>query len=151
MGKTFVLDARCATAEERSYDFAEGPCYDLMKDLRLQFLGIKHDQIEAGDGSSAHSVDITDRIGCCNLAEGVGIVHRRHDEVCGGDQGDFIREAIDARIITGVKADEKIGILVFRQLSQKAPEPDRVEFGRSPAGLGQAHQGRLLKQLHHFH
>jgi hypothetical protein len=85
------------------------------------------------------------------LAEGVRIVHRRRDEVCGRDQGDLIRQAIDARIIAGIKADEKIWILVFRQLSQKVPEPDRVEFCRSPAGLGQAHQCWLLKQLHHFH
>ena len=116
-----------------------------MKDLRLQFLGRKHDQIEAGDGSSAHGIDVTDGIGCCNLAEGVGIVHRRRDEVCGGDQGDFIREAVDARIITGVKADKKIGILVLRQLGEKRSEPDRVEFCRSTAGLGQAQQGRFLK------
>ena len=46
---------------------------------------------------------------------------------------------IDPRIITGIKANEKIGILVLRERGQKLSEPDRVEFGRSPAGLGKAH------------
>jgi hypothetical protein len=44
-----------------------------------------------------------------------------------------------------------MGILVLRQLSQKASEPDRVEFSRSPASLGQAHERRFLKQFGHIH
>jgi hypothetical protein len=35
----------------------------------------------------------------------------------------------------------------LRELPEKIAEPDRVDFGRSAAGLGKTHQGMFLKQL----
>jgi hypothetical protein len=35
----------------------------------------------------------------------------------------------------------------LRELPEKIAEPDRVDFGRSAAGLGKTHQGVFLKKL----
>jgi hypothetical protein len=35
----------------------------------------------------------------------------------------------------------------LRELPEKIAEPDRVDFGRSAAGLGKTHQGVFLKQF----
>jgi hypothetical protein len=97
-------------------DLAESPCHDLMQNLRLQLLGREHGQVEAGDGSPSHGVDVADGIGCGDLAEGERIIHRRSDEICGRDQGDLVREAIDPRIVARFVANKEIGILVLGQL-----------------------------------
>jgi hypothetical protein len=47
-----------------------------------------------------------------------------------------------------VKAHQEIGVIDLGQFLEEFAEPDRVDFGRSAAGLGKAHQCRFLKQLH---
>jgi len=70
------------------------------------------------------------------LTENVGIVYRRRDNVGCGDDGRFIREPVDTGIVAGVKPDQQVGVLIFRQPCDKFSEPDRVDFCRSPARLG---------------
>jgi hypothetical protein len=69
------------------------------------------------------------------LAEKIRIIYRRCDNIGRGDDGRFIREPVDSGIVAGIKADQQVRILVFRQPCNKFSEPDRVDFRRSPAGF----------------
>jgi hypothetical protein len=50
-----------------------------------------------------------------------------------------------------VIAHQQIGIVRHGQTRQQFTEPDRVDFSRSTAGLGQALQGRFLQQFEKGH
>ena len=133
-----VVDAVAAGQySPRLCDFVQSTGYDLVHDLRFQFLRGKRNQVEAGNGGSAHGVHVTDGIGSSDLAELKGVVHRRRDVVGGHDQGDFVRQFVDPGIVTGFHAHQQAGIFVRWQRQQHFVEPDRVDFSCSAAGFGQ--------------
>ena len=95
-------------------------------------------------GLAAHGVDVAEGVGGRDLAEDIGIVDRRGDEIGGDHDGQVFAEAVDAGVIAGVVSHQQVGVIGLGQTGEKRCEPDRVDFGRSAAGLGEALQGRLL-------
>ena len=116
-------------------NLAEGACHDFMEHFRLQSFGGKHGEVETCHRPATHSINVTDGIGCRNLAEGERIVDRRRYEIRGRNEGDLVGESVNTGIIAGLKAHEKVRVLYLRNLRQKFAEPDRVQLGCSPTGL----------------
>ncbi len=98
-------------------DFIERTGHDTVKDVGIQFFRRKCHQIKTCHRPAAHGIHVTDRICCGNLTEKIRIVYRRCDNVGRGDDGRFVRESVDTGIVTGIKADQQVWILVFRQSS----------------------------------
>ena len=72
---------------------------DLPQKAQIQMLGREHDQIEGGQRHPAHGIDVGDGVGRGDLAEPVGIVHRRGDEVHGVDHGDLVGQPVHRRVV----------------------------------------------------
>jgi hypothetical protein len=126
---------------------AQGARHDLLQIPGRQFGRREADQIQADPRLRAHRVDIAQGVGCRYLPVGIGVVNRRCNEIGGGDQGQFIGEFIDPGIIAGIVANQQIIIRSLGQAVEQCTEPDRVDFGRSAAGLGKILQGRFFKQM----
>ncbi len=60
---------------------------------------------QRGDGTSAHGIDVAQRIGGGDLAEGVGIVHHGSEEVHGLDQREVGSDFVDAGVVGVIEAD----------------------------------------------
>ena len=86
------------------------PLEDLLQCLDPQFFYRKHHQIQSGDGSTTHGINVGERVGCGNTSEPDRIVDRRGYEINRRDNCESIGQTIYRRIITGFKTDEQVGI-----------------------------------------
>ena len=102
-------------------------------------VGESHDG-ERRDGSATHGVNIAQRVGRCNLAEDVGIVHNGRKEIHGLNQRQIGRESIHSRVVTGVKAHQDVWIGLFRQLGQYGVQNTWTQLGRSTRRFDQGGQ-----------
>lgn len=100
---------------------------------------------------TAHGIDIAEGIGGGNLSIDEGVVHRGGDEIGRGHQGQFLAEPVYSGIITGIVAYQEIFILRLGKTVKQGSEPDRVDFGRSAAGLRQVLQGRFSEVVEYGH
>jgi len=65
---------------------------------------------ERGDGAAAHGVDVAQRVGGGNGAEGVRIVDDGGEEIHRLHQGTLRRQLVHAGIVGGVKPDQHVFI-----------------------------------------
>ena len=86
-----------------------------MKDGLFQCLGWEPHQIKAREWSTAHGVDIAQRVRSGDLSKDKGIVNRRSDKVGSRHHRHIIIEAIDSCIVTLLEADQQILILGLGQ------------------------------------
>ena len=96
----------------------------------LSFIRESHDG-ERGDGSATHGVNVAQRIGRRDLAEGVGIVHNGRKEIHGLNQCQVRAELIHSSVVIGVEAHQHIWGGLFRQLGQHAVQNTWTQLGRS--------------------
>ena len=99
-------------------DFAQRPFDDSVQYLGSQFAGGEAHQIQAGEWTASHSVDVTQRIGGTDLSEQIRIVYWRCDKIGGDDQSGLIIQLIDAGIVAGIETNQQVRILILRQCCQ---------------------------------
>ena len=83
--------------------------------------------------TTAHGVNITERIRCGDLSEQVRIVHNRRKKVYGLHKSEICREFVNSSVVIRVEPDEDIRIGLSRELSQYGIERCGIEL-RGAAG-----------------
>src|SRR4029077_5250307 len=77
----FVADAVAANHCASGFDhFGKTAGEDAFEDFKIDLVG-KTDQGQRGEGTASHGVDVGECVGSGDLAEGVGIVNDRGEEV----------------------------------------------------------------------
>jgi hypothetical protein len=79
---------------------------DFVDDLVADEVDGHADDGEGGEGLAAHGVDVGERIGGGDLAVKVWVVDDGGEEVDGLDEGAFIVETIDSRVVGGGTTDD---------------------------------------------
>jgi hypothetical protein len=109
---------------------------------------------ERGERLSAHRVDVGERVGRGDLAERVGIVHHRREEVDGLDQRARLVQPEHTGVVAGPMVDQHPGVVVLGQAAQDLSQLGRAELaGSTRAGhpLGQAPDPlALVAHLHYI-
>jgi len=75
-----------------------------------------------------------------DLTEQVRVIHDGREEIDRLHQPQFIRQAVNACVIVGVKSDQHIRIALSRQLSQHGVESRRIQFRGATRRLGHRRQ-----------
>ena len=107
--------------------------------------GGEHYNIEGGERTAAHRINVGDGISGRDLPEPVRIIDRWRNEVDGTDHGYLVREAIDRSIISRLNADKQIFIVRGSQPFKRVRQIRRTNFSRSTAGSGQSGQGLFFE------
>ncbi len=108
----FVADAVAADYDASGLDhFGEAAGENVLEDFEIAFFG-EANHGEGGDGASAHGVNVAERVGGGDLAEGVGVVHDGGEEIDGLDECQIGVELIDAGVVGVVEADQDVGIML---------------------------------------
>jgi hypothetical protein len=84
---------------------------DAFENFEIGFVG-EADQGERGERASAHGVDVAERVGGGDLAEGVRIVDDGRKEVDGLHECLVGRELIHSGVVGSVKADQNVGVVL---------------------------------------
>ena len=95
---------------------------------------------------ASHGVNVAQRVGRGDLAEGVRVVHDGREEVHGLDQRQVGRELIHSRVVGGLKAYQDVRVGLFRQLGQHGVQNTWTQLGRSTRRLD--HRGQPLPFVH---
>ena len=103
--------------------------------------------------AAAHRIDIRERVGCRDLAEGKGVIDHRREEIDGLDERSILVDAQHARVVARRVIDEDGGIVAAFQSAQNLGELGGTELRRS-AGAGHAlrqskHAGAVVFVLVH--
>ncbi len=93
----------------RFFHLVEAAADDLLENRRVAFFG------EAYDGKcrnrfSAHGVNIAERIGGRDLAEGEGIVDDRREKIYGLNKRKLLADQIHPGVVVGAEANEYVRI-----------------------------------------
>ena len=106
---------------------------DLTEDVQIHALR-EADEIQCSLHLAAHSVNVAESVCRRDLAEGVGVIHHRREEVHRLHQRDVVGDAVDSRIVPAVVANEKVGVfLTPGQLFQNMAQHSRAELGGTAA------------------
>ena len=94
------------------------------------------DKIQCSLHLAAHSIDITQGVGRCDLAEGIGVIHHRREKIYCLYQRDIICYAVYRRIIPAVVAHQQVRVFFpARQFFQNAAQHTCSQLcGTSAAG-----------------
>ena len=112
---------------------------DAAQDIQVEVVW-KAREIQCEERLASHRVDVAQSVGSRNLAEGVGIVYDRREEVSRADNGLIITHAIDSSIIGCGQTHQEIAIGLCRKGAQYLRELGGAEFACSPRARGQAGQ-----------
>ena len=96
-----------------------------------QFIVRVSDEIQDGFRFAAHGVHVAQGIGGRDLAEHVWIVDDRWKEVDRLDDGQFVRQLVDAGIVVGFSPDKHMSVGVLRQMAQNLSDPLRGNLAGS--------------------
>ena len=106
---------------------------DLTEDVQIHALR-EADEVQCSLHLAAHGVNVAESVCRRDLAEGVGVIHHRREEVHRLHQRDVVGDAVDSRIVPAVVAHEKVGILLAPgQLFQNMAQHSRAELGGTAA------------------
>src|SRR4029077_10587630 len=87
--------------------FRQSTAKDLFQNFKIALCGKGYDR-ECRDRSSAHGVNVAERVGRCNLAKRERLINNRSEEVDCLNQRHSRAETIYAGIITGLEANQDI-------------------------------------------
>src|SRR5262249_7663621 len=96
----------------------------------LLVVGEAH-QVQGGLGRAGHRVDVAQGVRRRDLTVDERIIDDRWEEIDSLDDGDVVREAVHARIVVRLGADEQIRIGHFRQVAQDLRDPLSGELAGS--------------------
>ena len=121
---------------------------DLFEYSHVELLRWEHHQVERGDWTRSHGVDVRDGVRRSDLAKPVRIVHGWRDEVDGGDNGLSLIDSVHRGVVGGSEPNEQILVMNGGQTRKCVRQDRRTNFGRSAAGARQSGQCFLLEQHH---
>jgi hypothetical protein len=105
----FIIDA---VAAEKAYtgfpNLIGSTPYDLFQDPNVESFYRKTDYVEGRLRHRPHCIDITQSIGCRNLAKPVGVIDDGREKVYGLDQGDLIRDLVDTCVFKTFNAYDDV-------------------------------------------
>ncbi len=147
-----VFDAMPADqTDARFRDFVRSALQNSGKFARVAVVDRVAKQVHGRDRSAAHCVDVGERIGGGDLPELIGIVHDRREKVYGLDEGQIGGDTIDARVVAGCQADEKVGIGGNVEITQNLRELGWPNLAGSTGAADKMGQARtLIFQFVHF-
>src|SRR5581483_2357967 len=118
--------------------------------VRIALLDGEAEDVHDRDRPAAHRVDIRERVGRRDLPVEIRVIHDGRKEVHRLNEGEVVREAIDARVIAGRQPDEQVGICGYFQVAQNLRELGRPNLAGSPGAAHQMRQpGPLVYQFAH--
>ena len=112
---------------------------DAAQDVQVEVVR-KACEVQGKERLASHGVDVAQSVGSRNLAERVGIVYDRREEVRRADDGLLVVHAIDGSIIGCGQTYQEIAIGLGGKGAQNLRELGGAEFARSPRASGQAGQ-----------
>ena len=101
-------------------------------------------QVKRGFRLAAHCVDVGQRVRCRDLPEQIGVVRNGREKVHGLHEREFVRHAVDRRVVAFVKPDEQVGVAVHGQPLEQLGEHTRADFRPAPRAVRQLGQLDLL-------
>ena len=122
----------------RFIDLLTGSRNNSGENIWRQVVGRETNQIDAGNRPSTHGIDVAQCIRRTYLTKQHRIVKWRGDEIRRDHDGEFIRQAIDPRIVVGFIPDNEIGIHNRWQITEERLQLDRADLRRSTAGFRQS-------------
>src|SRR6185437_2583165 len=140
------VDDGVATDDDRAglVDLVLPAAQDFGEDLERQLAGGETDDVERGERLAAHGVDVGEGVGGGDLAEGVGVVDDRREEVDGLDEREIVGEDEHAGVVEGLAPDEEPGIGVEREGAEGGREIAGPELGGAPGTAGERRQPDAL-------
>jgi hypothetical protein len=96
--------------------------------------------LSAVTGISAHRVDVAQRIRRRDLAEDIGVIHNRREEIDGVHNRQIRPQAKYSRVVGCFSSDNQIGMFPLRQAVQHVHKVGGAELRRSTRG------GHLLRE-----
>ncbi|MNU78406.1 hypothetical protein D3C71_679940 [compost metagenome] len=99
------------TARNRDTSFSADRCATLEDPgnlFRLQLVDRHTQDRKRHDRLSAHGIDIGNGVGGGDAAKIVGVVHHRHEEVCGGDHACIVVDLPDSGVVGHLVSDQKL-------------------------------------------
>ena len=91
---------------------------------------------------AAHRVDVRERIRRSDLAESVGIIRDRREEVHRLHERELVRHAVDRRVVALVEAHQQIRVAVDADALEQLRQRPGADLRAAPGAL------RELRQLH---
>jgi hypothetical protein len=107
---------------------------DLAQDLDRTFLR-ESDDVEGENRPGPHGVDVREGVGGRDPAEVIGAIDDRREEIDRLDERDFIRQAIDARVVGRGRADEDVWIVDGGKEAQDLRQKLGTELARSAGAV----------------
>ena len=132
------------------FNFVGAPSQNLAENLDFHFPFREADDVQAGLGVTAHSIDIAQRISGGDLAENIGVIDDGSEKIDGVDDGEVGPETIHPRVVGGFRSDQHIDVVKLRQAVQNLHEVGGAELGGSTRGLDLLRQPDCLvfSELH---
>ena len=98
-----------------------------------------HD-VQAQLGFTAHGVHVAEGVGGRDLAEEIGVVGNRREEIHRLHQGQVLGDLVDAGVVALVKAHQQVGVLMDLDAVQQLGQDTGAHLGTTAGALGQFRQ-----------
>ena len=89
-------------------------------------------QVHGQSGPAAHGIYVAERVGCGDLAEGIGIIHDRSEKVDRLNKGGIFIDFVYTGVIAAFIANQQVFIKDIGQTCKYFTEDSRSQLGRSP-------------------
>ncbi len=122
---------------------------DLGQHVHRQLVSRKADDVHREERPPAHRVDVAERVGGGDPAEGARLIHDRGEKVHRRDQRRFVVQLIDARVVGKLRSDQDVWIGHHGQMAQDLRQVGRAELTRSAGPVAEAGQPQWLRVSGH--
>ena len=104
--------------------------------LERQGLARPSGDVQRDEGSPAHGVDVTGRVGSGDLSPHERVVHQWCEEVERQNEGVVVREPNDRCVVGLVQADEDVGVCrLGAEVAEDLAEVDHAELARAAGAV----------------
>ena len=104
-------------------------------------------EVERQLGLAAHGIDVRERVRCGDLAEGVGVVRDRREEVDGLHQRKLVRDLVHRGVVALVEADEQVRVVADLYPLQQLGEDARADLCAAAGAFGELRELELIFHL----
>ena len=146
--------ANGVAADERAagaFRHRRAAAQDRGDDLRRDEIGGHAHDVQGGERSPAHGVNVRERIGRGDLAVGKRVVHDGREEIHRLHEGAIAADAVNARVVRGRRADEQIRIIHLGKLPQDLRQSLLAELGGSTGARRERRELENLLARHRHH
>jgi hypothetical protein len=112
-------------------DLVQAAGQDGLEDILRHGSARVADDIERGEGSPPHGIDVAQRVGRGDLPKGIRIIDDGGEKIQRLDEGDLLRQAVDPGIVRGFYSHQEIRVGPDREARQDFLQDPRRNLGGS--------------------